>query len=78
MLHGKRIGHYDRLVTVIYSPASRKGKRVGAKCPLNRDEIRAYVTIGAVAAVKLIRENRGCELREALALLNEARYGSHD
>jgi hypothetical protein len=62
----------DRLVMVKNN--IRRGKRVGADCPLTRDEIRAYVEHGSVAAVKTIRANRLCSLRTALDLLNCARY----
>ena len=50
-----------------------QGKRVGKSCPLTREEVRAYVTKGAITCVRVIRQTRGLSLRDALDLLNSAR-----
>lgn len=71
-----RLEAQDRLVSVWVSPEGkrvRKGKRVGTWCPLTREEVRAFVEKGGIAAVRLIRSNRECSLSEAWNLLNEAR-----
>ncbi len=71
----------DRLVFARYGSNGqhiRQGKRVGADCPLTREEIRLYVTSGTVEVTRFIRRTRNLTLREALDLLNLARYGSLD
>lgn len=69
--------HDDKLVKRWRNLQTRQtlsqGKRVSQDCPLNKDEIRAYVTKGAVTAVVKIRNERKFDLHNAKALLDTAR-----
>jgi hypothetical protein len=73
----RSVYHEDRLVRrfrpVEWGKPSFHGKRVSKDCPLNKAEVRAYVTGGALAAIKLIATGRNIGLREAKDLLDKAR-----
>lgn len=67
----------DKLVIRVRDKSNGKiisqGKRTGKDCPLTRDEIRAYVELGPVAAVLAISEGRNIPRGRALDLLCQAR-----
>ena len=72
---GKFLHHKpDRLVSV-RKDGVVLGKRIGAKCPIDKEEAREYVLHGPLDAVKMIRARRNVGLGEAYDLLNTARYG---
>lgn len=78
-------GHYcyyqDRLVSRYIKKDGTtffRGKRVGRDCVLVGPEIRMYIDCGTIAAIKKIRELRGCGIYDALVLLNEARGDGHE
>lgn len=68
--------HYksDRLVSV-RKDGTILGKRIGKKCPIDKEEAREYVLHGPLDAVKMIRARRNLGLGEAYDLLQQARYG---
>lgn len=68
---------WDQLVVryrnVYTNERCSQGKRVGNDCPLTHEERRIYVEKGVVHAVKAIKDRLGCDLAEALRILNKAR-----
>ena len=48
-------------------------KRVAADCPLTKEERWSYVHQSAAVAVRMIKERRGCSLREAVDILQSAK-----
>lgn len=71
----------DRLVRRFYwddGTQTYHGKRVGKDCPLTREEVRAYVERGVLAAVVEIKDRRGCSLVEAARLLRQVAGRKHE